>query len=542
MPGEFIARNGIISRGNVIVTGSLTTSGSLTTTGTITATTLVVQTITSSISSITGSTNFGTLLANTHTFTGSLNVTGALAVTTTGTELQVTNTGVRIGNVSTDVHPITGSVNVSGSATFVSSITANGGFMSLGDDGTYGSTYKTLGLTGTTNGSHRILAGTADDIYIAAATARGIYFWTNGATTTRMRILANGAVGIGTSSPSDIYSLTLNGDSSTRTGGIVFRQSGVDTFYMANPSVTNTTDFELWNPQAGYLRFATSNVERMRITSAGNVGIGTTSPVTFGTINLDVNAGSGGSAYIVVRNSSNAQTIELAMDGGVGYLSTKSNHPLRIRTNDASRIIVTSIASGGWFKAANDGTFINTNGNYHELTSNRANDNVVYMSNTSGTPYGPFIWFVNATPNNTTSYFLAGTDSVNDKFIIYSNGTYGSRTGTYGSIISDEKYKQDITDANSQWDDIKNLKVRNFRYKEDVQNEGDNALRQIGFIAQEVEQVSPGLVYEAGKKDSDETWKSVKTSIIEIKAIKALQEAMAKIEALEARIQELENK
>jgi hypothetical protein len=44
-----------------------------------------------------------------------MNLTGSLTVVTTGTELQVTSTGVRIGNVITDTHPITGSVNVSGS-------------------------------------------------------------------------------------------------------------------------------------------------------------------------------------------------------------------------------------------------------------------------------------------------------------------------------------------------------------------------------------------------------------------------------------------
>ena len=66
----------------ISLSGSLNLSGSLTTTGTITATTLVVQTITSSISSITGSTNFGSLSSNTHTFTGSLNVTGAFYVAT----------------------------------------------------------------------------------------------------------------------------------------------------------------------------------------------------------------------------------------------------------------------------------------------------------------------------------------------------------------------------------------------------------------------------------------------------------------------------
>jgi len=79
MANEFIARNGVISRGNVVVTGSLTTSGSLTATGTITATTLVVQTVTSSISSITGSTNFGSLSSNTHTFTGSILTSGSTA-------------------------------------------------------------------------------------------------------------------------------------------------------------------------------------------------------------------------------------------------------------------------------------------------------------------------------------------------------------------------------------------------------------------------------------------------------------------------------
>ena len=69
----------------ISLSGSLNLSGSLTTTGTITATTLVVQTITSSISSITGSTNFGTLSSDTHKFTGSMFVTGSLLVTGSST-------------------------------------------------------------------------------------------------------------------------------------------------------------------------------------------------------------------------------------------------------------------------------------------------------------------------------------------------------------------------------------------------------------------------------------------------------------------------
>jgi len=48
-------------------------------------------------------------------FTGSLNLSGSLTVTTIGIELQVTNTGVKIGNMPTDTHLMTGSLNISGS-------------------------------------------------------------------------------------------------------------------------------------------------------------------------------------------------------------------------------------------------------------------------------------------------------------------------------------------------------------------------------------------------------------------------------------------
>jgi hypothetical protein len=96
-----------------------------------------------------------------------------------------------------------------GAATFSSSVTANG-IMSLGNDGTYGSNYKTLGLTGNTNGTHRIFAGTADNLYIAAATARGIEFWTDGSSATRMLISSGGNLLIGTTTDAG-YKLDVNG-------------------------------------------------------------------------------------------------------------------------------------------------------------------------------------------------------------------------------------------------------------------------------------------------------------------------------------------
>jgi hypothetical protein len=66
--------------GNTQVTGSLGVTGSITTTGTITAQTLVVQTVSSSIIYSSGSNIFGNDLANTQVLTGSVNITGSLAV------------------------------------------------------------------------------------------------------------------------------------------------------------------------------------------------------------------------------------------------------------------------------------------------------------------------------------------------------------------------------------------------------------------------------------------------------------------------------
>ena len=72
-----------------------------------------------------------------------------------------------------------------------------------------------------------------------------------------------------------------------------------------------------------------------------------------------------------------------------------------------------------------------------------------------------------------------------------------------------------------------------FRFKDNPTGE-----LQIGVVAQEVEKVSSGLVYETG--DVGEEVKAVKYSVLYMKAIKALQEAITKIETLETKVAALE--
>jgi hypothetical protein len=127
----------------------------------------------------------------------------------------------------------------------------------------------------------------------------------------------------------------------------------------------------------------------------------------------------------------------------------------------------------------------------------------------------------------------AGTaDSGTASIFIYTNGNIQNTNNSYGQI-SDIKLKENIVDASSQWGDLKAVRVRNFNFKEGQTH------RQIGVIAQELGEVSPGLVYETPDRDEDgnetgEVTKGVNYSVLYMKAVKALQEAMERIETLEA--------
>jgi hypothetical protein len=163
------------------------------------------------------------------------------------------------------------------------------------------------------------------------------------------------------------------------------------------------------------------------------------------------------------------------------------------------------------------------------LTIVRSTGNGLYATtnDTAGTSIRPFICGHTAT----------GMGQFTVSMHVYSNGNIQNTNNSYGAI-SDIKFKENIVDASSQWSDIKNLRVRNFNLIEGQTH------RQIGVIAQEVETISPGLVYESpdhGKDGNDlgTVTKSVNYSVLYMKAVKALQEAMERIEALEADVAQL---
>ena len=190
-------------------------------------------------------------------------------------------------------------------------------------------------------------------------------------------------------------------------------------------------------------------------------------------------------------------------------------------------------------------------------TTFTANINSVshYLKNIHGSsPYGVYIQFENASPDNNDNYFLRCIDSSASRMTVFSDGDVA--TADAGTLSSDIKLKNTITDATDKWDDVKKLKVRNFYWNEDYHpNKKDK--KMIGFIAQEFETVFPGLVSElkdeiaVTEKDEDgndttvhkdlgTTTKHIKEGKLIPILTKALQEAMTRIETLEAKVKTLE--
>jgi hypothetical protein len=265
--------------------GNQSISGSITSNGTITAQTLVVQTVTSSVEFVTGSTKNGSLAGNTHEFTGSVLMSGSLNVGSSAT--------VAIGTSSDPAVIVSGntSATISGNAKRLAQFrynTADSTGIDLGYDATAG------------NG---IIAGGT------SANGAGIDFWTyNGsAWGNRVTINKSGSVGIGTTTPNNRLEVRndTNGDlafwinnrattASGTSNSIIFGgyRDAEEAYAVGKISVLHSGGTSGDLNHAGSMVFYTQQAnpstlsERLRITNAGVVQPGANGTQDLGTSSL----------------------------------------------------------------------------------------------------------------------------------------------------------------------------------------------------------------------------------------------------------------
>jgi len=259
--------------------------------------------------------------------------------------------------------------------------------------------------------------------------------------------------------------------------------------------------------QAGYT--ATTNISNCFI--GAKAGYAAT-----GANNTYVGANnSGGNGSGSAMTSGNSNTILGGFTGNQGGLD--------IRTS--SNYIVLSDGDG------NPRGYYNGTGNYWAFNNGGASGSTVanFSNDNASNPYGIYVAFTAAAPNNTSNYVFRGQDNSTSMYTIWSNGTTSGR--------SDARLKKNISDATPKLDDICKLQVRNYEW-----TTSDGGSKEIGLIAQEVETVFPNLVITHDVEKDGDDYKEVKYSVFVPMLLKAVQELKTIVDAQAAEIAELKAK
>ena len=243
----------------------------------------------------------------------------------------------------------------------------------------------------------------------------------------------------------------------------------------------------------------------------------------------DSNGDAAGNDYALIRHTT-AGALEITSKNPAGATQTifkqGSNEKIRITTT-------------GFLQALGSATsYEYTDTAPHVLQSSYGNNAALVIHHSESTAYG-ISCQLNTADSQQYAFTAWSSSAGAHKCTIRTDGDIENTNGSYGGY-SDIKLKENIVDAKSQWADIKALKFRNFNWKAD-----SGKKKLLGLIAQEAETVSPSLVknqrdLDAVGKDLGTETKILKYSVLYMKAIKALQEAMAKIETLETKVAALE--
>jgi len=283
-----------------------------------------------------------------------------------------------------------------------------------------------------------------------------------------------------------------------------------------------------------YTTASGTSTEAVRITAAQNVGIGVT---TVGA-KLHVLGSSQSAIFASTSATLNYTEYRYNTTTSNGYIG---NGGILTPTGAATDFVVRSegalaFATGG----ATERARIDTSGNLLMGTTS-ANAKLTVQQSTSNAVTGAFA--STATTNSfvmdlqtyavaANATLLRGFSNTSTQVLnIAGNGNITNTNNSYGAI-SDVKLKEKIVDATPKLANLMQVKVCNYNMIGDT-------TKQIGVIAQELEQVFPSMVDESPDRDAEgndlgTTTKSVKYSVFVPILIKAIQEQQALITQLQA--------
>jgi len=216
-------------------------------------------------------------------------------------------------------------------------------------------------------------------------------------------------------------------------------------------STTSATALNMSADTTGVLQLATGATPTTAVTidTSQNVGIGTTSPTNFGS-NFKMFAVQG-TDYGVIQGISNSSstTIEMMAAGSIGYLGTRTNHPLALRTNDTERMRIDSSGAVIVGKTAitfgTQGAVLNAEGAFYNTFTRSGGPSIVVNRITND---GTLIEFAQ---DGTTE----GTISVSGTTVSYNGGHISRWSQLYNETTKVEVYRGTVlesVDAMCEWE------------------------------------------------------------------------------------------
>ena len=351
------------------------------------------------------------------------------------------------------------------------------------------------------------------------------------------RFTSNGDLLLGTSLAADAKVVIYGSNAGTQYQNAATANGPGEGFFVglnAQHAIINNTN------GAGSIQFSTGNILRGLFTSAGRFLVGnsvaTSALISVGDVSrsetdLEVRTSDTGIGSISFREAT-----ANGVKGSIDY--DHVNNRLQLGTNNTPRLSIES-----------DGQFTIASGN---------STGMILGSTKVASSTDNFLTAISSVTG------LRGVGGITN-LRIATNGNIENVNNSYGAL-SDQKLKKNITIANSQWEDIKQIQLKNFEFKSSVGVTG----RQLGVIAQDLQEISPGLVeakadtitldspvfdelgepvldgngnqvMETITQETGTETLSVKYSVLYLKAVGALQEAMTRIEELEAKVAALES-
>ena len=424
-----------------------------------------------------------------------------------------------------------------------------------------------------------------------AATANSVAQRTSDGSINAVNVYASGNVGVGTSSPSNLLDIKKDSPAITQSSSSAayYTVIGTNVDFLESFSIDNkgskiitygddtSKGLGLSGGAGNLIRFTTNSAERLRIDSSGNVGIGVTNPSTFDSANaggnLVVGTGSGSEGITVFSGTGGAGVLCFA-DGASstttyeGYVQyDHDSNSMRFATSTTERMRIDS--SGNVAIGTTSPLFSS------RLTAETGSFSAAVLVTSTSTEYSAIAW--NKATSGDNGFFLFSTE---DSGSVRGSITYNRGSGVVAYNTTSDYRAKDINGS------VENALGIVSQLKPYMGTMKGATVERPMFIAHEAQEITPYAV--VGEKDAvrteqylispavyedvvipaefDEEGNEISQERTEQKLVKeavmgerevpqyqqmdhstlvplltaALQEAVAKIEALEARIEALE--